>query len=304
MLKEKSIGYRFGVLLLLIIAGTFVGYIVGLATIPLVFNIPFSALIELLNINSGSNITPVILKFLQLVLVCFMFIIPANIYSRLFSSHSINYFEFNKTPRHHYFFAFIILFTSIPLVTLLGSLNQQITFPNALASIEKSFRLAELSAESSTRLFLKVNDLVGLFTNLLVIALLAAFAEELIFRGIIQKLLMERIKNVHLAIWIGAFIFSAFHLQFFSMLPRICLGAALGYSYYWSRSIWVPMFLHFMNNAFIVLSAYFYEKNIIAYNPNNITVFSNSVLIIAFISSIAVVFFWVKQNNKSWNRVG
>ena len=125
-----------------------------------------------------------------------------------------------------------MLVTSIPLVTLLGGLNQQITFPNALASIEKSFRLAELSAESSTRLFLKVNDLVGLFTNLLVIALLAAFAEELIFRGIVQKLLMERIKNVHLAIWIGAFIFSAFHLQFFSMLPRICLGAALGYSYY------------------------------------------------------------------------
>lgn len=304
MLEEKSTGYRFGVLLLLVIAGTLVGYIIGIGSIPLVFNIPFSSLNELLNINNGSNITPVILKYLQLVLVCFMFIIPSNIYSRLFSSHSTNYFDFNKTARYHYFFAFIILVTSIPLVTFLGGLNQQITFPSALASIEKSFRLAELSAETSTRLFLKVSDLVGLFTNLLVIALLAAFAEELIFRGIVQKLLMERIKNIHLAIWVGAFIFSAFHLQFFSMLPRICLGAALGYSYYWSRSIWVPMFLHFMNNAFIVLSAYFYEKNIIAYNPNNITVFSNSVLIIAFISSIVVVFFWIKQNNKSWNRVG
>jgi membrane protease YdiL (CAAX protease family) len=304
MLEEKSTGYRFGVLLLLVIAGTLVGYIIGIGSIPLVFNIPFSSLNELLNINSGSNITPVILKYLQLVLVCFMFIIPSNIYSRLFSSHSTNYFDFNKTARYHYFFAFIILVTSIPLVTFLSGLNQQVTFPSVLASIEKSFRLAELSAETSTRLFLKVSDLVGLFTNLLVIALLAAFAEELIFRGIVQKLLMERIKNIHLAIWVGAFIFSAFHLQFFSMLPRICLGAALGYSYYWSRSIWVPMFLHFMNNAFIVLSAYFYEKNIIAYNPNNITVFSNSVLIIAFISSIVVVFFWIKQNNKSWNRVG
>ena len=304
MLEEKSTGYRFGVLLLLVIAGTLVGYIIGIGSIPLVFNIPFSSLNELLNINSGSNITPVILKYLQLVLVCFMFIIPSNIYSRLFSSHSTNYFDFNKTARYHYFFAFIILVTSIPLVTFLSGLNQQVTFPSVLASIEKSFRLAELSAETSTRLFLIVSDLVGLFTNLLVIALLAAFAEELIFRGIVQKLLMERIKNIHLAIWVGAFIFSAFHLQFFSMLPRICLGAALGYSYYWSRSIWVPMFLHFMNNAFIVLSAYFYEKNIIAYNPNNITVFSNSVLIIAFISSIVVVFFWIKQNNKSWNRVG
>ena len=54
-------------------------------------------------------------------------------------------------------------------------------------------------------------------------------------------------------IWIAAILFSAFHLQFYGFLPRMILGAYFGYLLYWSKSIWIPVFAHFVNNAFAVI---------------------------------------------------
>ena len=59
--------------------------------------------------------------------------------------------------------------------------------------------------------------------------------------------------NRHLAVWITAFIFSAIHLQFYGFLPRFLLGAALGYLFLFSGSIWASIVAHFINNALAVV---------------------------------------------------
>jgi membrane protease YdiL (CAAX protease family) len=69
----------------------------------------------------------------------------------------------------------------------------------------------------------------------------------------------------------------------------------LGYTFYWSRSILVPIFFHFINNASIVLASYLYHQKMITTDPNEITFFSNSVLFVAFICSIAIIYFWIKR---------
>ena len=295
MRQEKSVGYRFAMLLVLMIAGAMLGYIIALASIPLVFQIPFSALMQVLNMDSGLEITPAVLKYVQLILATFVFIVPANAYSRLFSDNTIVFFEFKKPSVLYLFFATLLWLFTLPIISFLADLNNKIAFPTSFASLENSFRLAEARAENATRFLLNINSLTGLMVNLLVIAVVAALAEELIFRGIIQKLLFEQSKNIHLAIWLTALVFSLFHLQFFAIIPRIVLGAALGYTFYWSKSIWVPIFFHFINNASIVLASYLYQKKMITTDPNEITFFPNSVLFVAFICSIAIVYFWNKR---------
>jgi hypothetical protein len=295
MRQEKSVGYRFAMLLVLMIAGAMLGYIIALASIPLVFQIPFSALMQVLNMDSGLEITPAVLKYVQLILATFVFIVPANAYSRLFSDNTIVFFEFKKPSVLYLFFATLLWLFTLPIISFLADLNNKIAFPTSFASLENSFRLAEARAENATRFLLNINSLSGLMVNLLVIAVVAALAEELIFRGIIQKLLFEQSKNIHLAIWLTALVFSLFHLQFFAIIPRIVLGAALGYTFYWSKSIWVPIFFHFINNASIVLASYLYQKKMITTDPNEITFFPNSVLFVAFICSIAIVYFWNKR---------
>ena len=295
MRQEKSVGYRFAMLLVLMIAGAMLGYIIALASIPLVFQIPFSALMQVLNMDSGLEITPAVLKYVQLILATFVFIVPANAYSRLFSDNTIVFFEFKKPSVLYLFFAALLWLFTLPIISFLADLNNKIAFPTSFTCLENSFRLAEARAENATRFLLNINSLSGLMVNLLVIAVVAALAEELIFRGIIQKLLFEQSKNIHLAIWLTALVFSLFHLQFFAIIPRIVLGAALGYTFYWSKSIWVPIFFHFINNASIVLASYLYQKKMITTDPNEITFFPNSVLFVAFICSIAIVYFWNKR---------
>ena len=295
MRQEKSVGYRFAMLLLLMIAGAMLGYIIALTSIPLVFQIPFSALMDVLNMDSGLEITPAVLKYVQLILATFVFIVPANAYSHLFSDNTFVFFEFKKPNLVFLFFAALLWLFTLPIISFLADINNKIAFPTSFAGLENSFRLAEARAENATRFLLNITSLSGLMVNLLVIAVVAAIAEELIFRGIIQKLLFEQSKNIHLAIWLTALVFSLFHLQFFAIIPRIVLGAALGYTFYWSKSIWVPIFFHFINNASIVLASYLFQKKLIATDPNEITFFPNSVLFVAFICSIAMVYFWNKR---------
>ena len=295
MRQEKSVGYRFAMLLLLMIAGAMLGYIIALASIPLVFQIPFSALMGVLNMDSGLEITPAVLKYVQLILATFVFIVPANAYSHLFSDNTFVFFEFKKPSLVFLFFAALLWLFTLPIISFLADINNKIAFPTSFAGLENSFRLAEARAENATRFLLNITSVSGLMVNLLVIAVVAALAEELIFRGIIQKLLLEQSKNIHLAIWLTALVFSLFHLQFFAIIPRIVLGAALGYTFYWSKSIWVPIFFHFINNASIVLASYLYQQKVITTDPNEITFFPISVLFVAFICSIAIIYFWIKR---------
>jgi membrane protease YdiL (CAAX protease family) len=100
----------------------------------------------------------------------------------------------------------------------------------------------------------------GLLVNLFMIGILASVGEELIFRGLLQRLLFGLVRNVHVAIIITAILFSAFHFQFFSFLPRLILGLILGYLMFYGRSIWYPILAHFVNNTMGVIYYYFYAR--------------------------------------------
>jgi len=103
---------------------------------------------------------------------------------------------------------------------------------------------------------LKTENLGGLLANLLVIALIPAIGEELVFRGIVQRTISNSIKKPIAAIWIAALLFSLFHLQLEGLLARLILGALLGYLYYWTSNLWVCIFAHFMNNGMQIIAHY------------------------------------------------
>ena len=97
---------------------------------------------------------------------------------------------------------------------------------------------------------------VALIANLLVIAILAALSEELFFRGTLQPLL-HRAFGGHAAVWTTAVIFALVHMEFTAIIPRVFLGAVLGYLYLYTRSIWIPVLGHSLNNALAVVLARF-----------------------------------------------
>ena len=101
----------------------------------------------------------------------------------------------------------------------------------------------------------------GVWSGVLRVVIIAPVVEELIFRGVLQRIFTEWTKNIHWGILIAAILFSGMHMQFYGFVPRLILGVLFGYLFYWSRSIWVPITAHFVNNTAAVLVYYFYPDS-------------------------------------------
>ncbi len=149
----------------------------------------------------------------------------------------------------------LMLFCLFPAIELASYFNLKMQLPEFMAPLENWMRTKEETSKQFTDLLLSEKGFVPFIINLLIIGVTASVTEELLFRGALLSLLRKKIKNPHLSIWLVAVLFSAIHLQFYGFIPRLLLGAFLGYLLIWSRTVWLPMLAHFINNA-IVLTAY------------------------------------------------
>jgi len=98
------------------------------------------------------------------------------------------------------------------------------------------------------------NDLATFF--LVIIA--APLAEEWLCRGVILKgLLANRMTPYRAIIW-SSLIFAVMHLNPWQAIPAFCLGFAMGWVYWRTRSLLPCIFMHAVNNgiAFIMLSIF------------------------------------------------
>ena len=96
---------------------------------------------------------------------------------------------------------------------------------------------------------------------LLVVAVMPAVGEELLFRGFLFGSLRERLKRPWMAILLSGFVFGVFHMSLVKLLPTMLLGILLAYLVQETGSIYVSMAVHFVNNA-VSLLALKYPKQI------------------------------------------
>lgn len=155
----------------------------------------------------------------------------------------------------HGLIALFFAVAALPMISLLTEWNKGMELPSFLASMEEMMRQMEESAKEVTDQFLNTSSVGMMFVNLFVMALLPAICEEMMFRGWLQRVLGKSV-NYHAAIWVSAFVFSAIHFQFYGFIPRMLIGAALGYLYYYTGSLWMPIIAHFVNNAAAVVTAF------------------------------------------------
>ena len=240
------------------------------------------------------------LKYLQTIQAIGLFIIPAFIIAYLFDKNSSEYLKLRTTPNALSIgLCIFILLSAIPIINALAMWNQSMHFPEWLSGIENWMLDKEESAQELTESFLVMNSVGSLVFNLIMIALLPAIGEELIFRGIFQRIFAEWTKNIHLGILLAAILFSAMHFQFYGFLPRMILGILLGYLFYWSKSIWVPIVGHFVNNGVAVISYYFF-KDEITKNIESISTQQDSYMyLLSSIIIISVALYWFYRENRT-----
>ena len=153
------------------------------------------------------------------------------------------------------FVASLFAVAALPMISMLADWNNSMELPSFLASVEEMMRQMEEQAKVLTERFLQTSSVGVMFANLFVMALLPAVCEEMMFRGWLQRVLGKSV-NYHTAIWVSALVFSAIHFQFYGFIPRMLIGAALGYLYYYTGSLWMSIIAHFTNNAAAVVFAF------------------------------------------------
>ncbi|MBN8878565.1 MAG: CPBP family intramembrane metalloprotease [Sphingobacteriales bacterium] len=94
--------------------------------------------------------------------------------------------------------------------------------------------------------------------GLVIMALLPAFCEEVLFRSGFQNFLTRGTNNPWLAIIVVSTLFSLMHLSYYGFLSRLSLGIVLGALYYYSGTIWWSILAHFIYNALAITTLYVY----------------------------------------------
>ena len=150
------------------------------------------------------------------------------------------------------FLSAIMVLLISPAIDIATYLNSKIYLPEFMAPIADWMQKSEEHATGITEKLLSEKGTIAFATNIFIIGIMAGVAEELFFRGALMSIITKKIQNPHMTIWIVAIIFSIVHFQFSGFLPRIILGAFMGYLLYWTNNIWVPVFAHFLNNTIAI----------------------------------------------------
>ena len=217
------------------------------------------------------------------------FVIPGIVFAYFFYKKKwARFLRINDFPKlYNLLLGSMLILAAFPLAQFAFWLNMKIPMPSLLIEMEEG------TADMVKNLLL-VDQPYELWFNLFIIAVIPAIGEEFIFRGILQKKLVEQMKNPHVAIWLAALIFSAIHMQFQGFLSRMLLGGILGYLYHWTGNLWVPIFAHLVNNAVQIVGQYFFQKGMIEINLDDTIVDVNwpmtllAFMVVGFLSYVLI----------------
>lgn len=294
-------------LLLLIgfsLAGVLVFSILGILAATFIMGGEAFSVLSQADFNNPNYIA--IMKLLQAMSHLGMFIVPALLMSKLISGSYVKYFQPAKIPpMPAWGLVFLLIYLLQPFISFIAEWNASMTLPEGLSQLEAWMKTMEDSAAAATMAFMSDNTLEGLIVNLLVMAIIPAIGEELVFRGIVQQALQRWLKNAFWAIFVTSCVFSLFHMQFYGFVPRLILGLALGFVFYKSGNIWLASFVHFLNNGTAVLAIWLAENNLIAATPENIeeSHFPLYVVIVSTILSLLTLYLFNRFMNKNAERI-
>lgn len=217
------------------------------------------------------------------------------IWGLMFEDSAYKFLSLEKKNLPYYFIlSVLMLIIATPFIDGVGLWNNSWHFQG-----EELFRKMEETSEKIMVGFMSDTSFMGLITNVLVVAALPAFLEELFFRGAMQPTIINLVRNRFIGILITAIIFSLIHFQPFSSLPRVFLGLFLGYLYVFSKNIFVPILFHFLNNLTVVVNAYLINTHKTDFNLSELgSVFNPYIFVLSILIMGFLFVFEIKKEKK------
>lgn len=250
---------------MIVFTGITVGCILVYSLAVMGWVLPHLTGLTMFELQKGDLSNPrllMVLKTVQLGYTLTAFALPAWLFFYLSDPRPMVYAGM-KAPFRGKAFAIALgtLFCAMPVVGVLNDWNQALHF----GSMDKALRDVQEQAEAMTRSMLTMSGWGSLAFNLLLIAVVPAIAEEWLFRGALQRLLI-RLSRPWIGILLAAVFFSLAHGEMLGFLPRVALGVVLGLVYYLSGNLWYAIGLHMVNNAAQVILVFLFQHQYIQYD--------------------------------------
>ena len=264
VLQNISPTVQFLLVIALIIIGLLIGTGIAMLAI-MVLNGAKVPLNEALSMQSGGLRN---LVAAQMISQLFTFIFPPLCFSYLMTGSLFGYFlsQDNRNLKK-YLLGFAIVFLAGFFLQFLIIDKETFVFPSWLKWLEASSMNTQTAYDSFVKQLTGIKGVFHFSIIFIMIAVLPAIGEELLFRGVIQKSIASWSKTEWPAILISGTLFGMMHMEFFNFFALCFMGFVLGALYSMTKNIWLTIFLHFMNNAISFISLYFYQNGTIKFNP-------------------------------------
>jgi membrane protease YdiL (CAAX protease family) len=302
-MEEDKLEYSPYIQLLMLVVFAIIGVVAGtLITFLLCFLIYGAPFIHnITGFLSGDVKYLNAIKILQIFTSIGLFLVPPLFLPLIQKIKLKKFYGLKKPELNLLLIVMLLMVCSMPVMEWTAVINQKMTLPGFLKPLENWMREKEDAAMNMTIMLLTVRNTWDIVINVIMIALVPAVVEELMFRGGVQRSFTKMFGNPHVGIWLAALVFSAIHVQFFGFFPRLLLGAGFGYLYYWSGSIWYSMLAHFINNAYAVGASFYMQKHHIPLDNTDPTL---PVQWYGYAISIALtgfLFYYFKNQSKNIN---
>lgn len=209
-----------------------------------------SELIQALMVPANANMV----RLMQFFSTLGLFFLPALLYARYCHGKIWKHLGMNRLPDPRDLLLMLLLMIAVgPLVAALQELFSLIPWSQSARAMFKS---AEDGYFKQVAVIARMDSTLDLILSLLVVALLPAVFEEMLFRGALQNLLIRWFKHPLAAILLTSVVFSAVHGSYLGFLSRVALGAVLGFMYYRTGNLWVSILAHAFNNGMAVMAIY------------------------------------------------
>lgn len=284
-LQEKPYWIQLIVLVLFMIGGMLISSALGELLVLLIYHTPSM-------LDASDPVTAI--RISQTLVTIGTFLLPALLFAYCQNRQCFDYNSANRRPPQSMVTMVLILSVSLlPVVGALAALNQNI-MPQE-GAVAEFMRNMEEAANHILELVTGQRSSWDLISNLLVFAVLAGVCEEFLFQGTLQPLLTKWTNNPHIGILLTALVFSALHFQFYGFIPRFLLGVYLGYLFYWSRSLWLPILAHVLHNALSLLVDFTLQGRGIDTDSLQFTDVRGSIPVLitcTLVSAMAIVYLW------------
>lgn len=175
--------------------------------------------------------------------------VPALIFARLHSSRVMQYLRLRNVDGRILLLVVVGVIGLQPVAQWLAELNRQIPLPEGLRALDET-QLEVIQAVLASDL--------GLTFNLIMMALVPAICEEVLFRGYAQRQ-FERATGPAMGVVLSGVLFGLYHLRPSQLIPLVVLGLFMAYLVWRTGSLLPAMLVHVVHNGLAVAAARYVE---------------------------------------------